>query len=732
MAKTLPEEGSTAMSQLGIKGAKWQVSETPIGQVADQVEEFRNYEDSLNQRIEEAYRLGRPFVIIKKGDKPLEIWFGDMLQHDPAAGSTEKGNERQSKSYRIKREGPESVKLKAMRKLKELRRMIEQGSFEKHSRITQQQRLEAVDEQISRRDSRKFSESQSDKGITGRCARIAQSRYFGFVSTWVVIFNSVWLGIDANYNHAQSLYEAETGFAVVENVFCSWYLLELIIRIAAFKNKMDCFRDGWIIFDAFLLFLMAGEIWMIPFYFQLLDSGFVGTDSAAGRGGWAVLRVARLVKVARLGRLAKVVRMFPDLMAMCKAIFIATRAVFFTVVLLGLLVYIFAIIFVTQLRDLDITEEIPKFNTMGGSMWVLMVNGILLDNVEDVLSALAEQTYVMTALFVAWISLSTFTVLNMLIGVLCKVVDEVSLQEKDAADMKYLRSTLLELLHSHVEKEGEKHIRYHEFDMLFRNPMTEYVLDRFGVSCGDLLLLKDGLFDSTVEGKGNTKSAKVEIDIKSMSDKEKIEFGKLLEEDEDNTADQRALYKRATGKDYVGPNIKGMLTFDEVLLVVLRLRGSNAAKVTDMVDLREFVKNSFVTHRQWLETRISGKYTSDGDVTTSGLVTSPSGGLFGFIGKDGSTDAEAVESLGTREPVSVVCTASSQIRADLNHVSDTQGLAASEVFSEQQTVQQLYEIQKQLSQKCCDLLSRPASGDEKIKIAQQIGQISRILDVPMR
>merc|ERR1712216_651022 len=46
------------------------------------------------------------------------------------------------------------------------------------------------------------------------------------------------------------------------------------------------------------------------------------------------------------------------------------------------------------------------------------------------------------------------------------------------------------------------------------------------------------------------------------------------------------------------------LSFGEFLRVVLRLRGGNAVRVTDMVDLREFVKKSLDTHREYMGQRL--------------------------------------------------------------------------------------------------------------------------------
>jgi voltage-gated sodium channel len=575
----------------------------------------------------------------------------------------------------------------AERKLRELARVVEHGSFQKHRRLfeaadyQQQHMLETIDH---RADGGDF---YSEKGT---CARLAQSKILTFISTLVVLLNTVWLGIDANYNDASSLYEADWIFGVVENLFCTFYLFELVIRIAAFKNKCNCFRDGWIIFDTSLLVLMAGEIWMIPLYFKALNSEYVDASSTAGRGGWAVLRCARLMKVLRLGRLAKVVRLFPELMSMCKAIFIATRSVFFTLLLLTILVYVFAIIFVTQLRGNEaITDELTDFKTMHGSMWVLTIEGVLLDGPKDSLNVLVKHSYVMTTVFLVFISLSSFTILNMLIGILCKVVDQVSQSEKDAADVKYLKSTLLELLESHDE-DNDRRIRKDEFDVFIRNPVTRYVLTRFGVDAGDLLLMKDNLFDSM-----DTCMSKADV-IRNDSDE-------LMPLD-------------------------SALSFGEFLRVVLRLRGGNAVRVTDMVDLREFMKKSMDTHREYmgqrlrlLEQEILGSRACPHEAPLSEHIdanTNNSAVSAMKQARDGTMGKRVV--LVSENAQDVASPGAPNIPHVPNHVSSMEGAGHQQLLvSQQQTAQQFYEIQKQLSQMCRALLARHESDSEKYRLAWQ-------------
>lgn len=142
-------------------------------------------------------------------------------------------------------------------------------------------------------------------------------------------------------------------------------------------------------------------------------------------------------------------------------------------------------------------------------------------------------------------------VMNMLTGILVDVVQQVAESEKEEAAVGYLKNSLLEILECH-DKDNDRHIHTSEFDLLMRNPEMHVVLTRFGVNVVDLISLKDVLFQNRglPPGGGGSTSA----------------------------------YEAAMRES------QRKLSFPEFLEVVLRLRGGNSATVTDIVELREYVR----------------------------------------------------------------------------------------------------------------------------------------------
>merc|ERR1719343_203096 len=96
--------------------------------------------------------------------------------------------------------------------------------------------------------------------------------------------------------------------------------------------------------------------------------------------------------------------------------------------------------------------------------------------------------------FLLFIFLSHFTVLNMLIGILCEVVTEVSRDEQEQATLARLRRTILCLLECY-DKNDDHHIGRDEFDLLMANPETSQILRRFEIDSSQLLAMRDVLFE---------------------------------------------------------------------------------------------------------------------------------------------------------------------------------------------------------------------------------------------
>eukprot|EP00928_Gymnodinium_smaydae_P091146 TRINITY_DN74848_c0_g1_i1.p1 TRINITY_DN74848_c0_g1~~TRINITY_DN74848_c0_g1_i1.p1 ORF type:complete len:700 (-),score=101.70 TRINITY_DN74848_c0_g1_i1:68-2125(-) len=474
---------------------------------------FKDYEPRTNLKIEAAYKRGDSKVRLKSGKfkaTPMEIFFEDMIQHDPTSGNTR----------RVQRVGKFTISDKANDIKNSVKRLVETGSHKREVFTDYQRRRQQIVDNIANREFNVFDLYNDDSFF----AAVARSAWFFGLSMGMVLLNGIWLWIDEDLNTAPSLVESTWPFVLIENMFCTYFFLEVVARFAAFRRKRDCLRDRWLLFDGLLALLMMFETWLMPI---LVASNAVRAQDLANK--FTALRMLRLL---RLSRMARLLRAVPEVLTLLRGIYAATRSVFSTLLLLTVLTFIFGIVFKSQTNNIQSLEG-THFPSVLASMTTLLFYGTFMDAPSELMNELKAESYTLPWVFLVFIFLSSFTLLNMLIGILCEVVAEVSKTEKEEANVDYLKNNLLCIMEVY-DRDDDQHINREEFDLLTQNPELHDVLKRFGTDPEDLLNLADSLY-----------------------------------------------------RDAETP---GKLSFSLFLQAVLRLRGDNVPHVTDFVELRDFVR----------------------------------------------------------------------------------------------------------------------------------------------
>eukprot|EP00439_Symbiodinium_sp_Y106_P009829 s3784_g1.t1 len=119
-------------------------------------------------------------------------------------------------------------------------------------------------------------------------------------------------------------------------------------RLDTFRRKRDCLKDFWFGFDGALVVLMIGEVWMLPLV--MFIAGVDSSDVHAVKE-LTILRTVRLLRLTRLGRIARLLRAVPEVVTLLKGIAAAIRSVFFTLLLLLVLLFVFGVVFKTQAKE---------------------------------------------------------------------------------------------------------------------------------------------------------------------------------------------------------------------------------------------------------------------------------------------------------------------------------------------------------------------------------------------
>jgi len=313
---------------------------------------------------------------------------------------------------------------------------------------------------------------------TGYCQRVAKSVIFENTTLFIVFLNAIWIAIDTDNNSAAIIVEADTIFVIVENMFCTYFFSELLIRLCAFKRKLDCFKDFWFVFDLVLVLLMVSETWVIVIIFE-------ATGASVAAGSLDSLKTIRLVKLLRLSRLAKLLQSIPELVIIMKGIKFASRSVSVFFALWLVIIYVFAILF-RQLTD-QTKVGANYFPSVLAAMNSLMLQGIFPESAAMVNES-AEIWY-LWPLIVFFLSLVSVTIMYMLVGVLVEVVGVISSVEKESLTVSWVANEL----RSAFDKGGytlDGAITKQEFERMMVDPKIGKIVDTVGV---DVLILCDML-----------------------------------------------------------------------------------------------------------------------------------------------------------------------------------------------------------------------------------------------
>ncbi|CAJ1343356.1 unnamed protein product [Effrenium voratum] len=359
--------------------------------------------------------------------------------------------------------------------------------------------------------------------VSGWFQWLARSKTFENFTLFVIMANAVWLAIETDFNKPEPSASPETVFLVVEHGFCAYFVLEFLVRFTAFQWKRDCLRDFWLVFDGTLMLLTVVETWLLGLVFWA-----AGVDTDARSDSSGMIRLVRLLRLVRIARIARVLHMIPELLILVRAMVVAMRAVFFSVILLVLVLYIFGIAFTQLARDSAIAEV--YFGSIPDSMSTLLLNGIFLDSVSDVVRDIGKDSFLFSALFIGFVLVATLTVMNMLVGILVEVISVIATVEKEHLMVTKVQNKLEQVMEL-VGLSRETEVTRREFVKLIQQPEAARILQDVGVDAV-------GLFD------------------------------------------------------FVGvifPTAGATLTFPALMQVVLSLRGNNTATVKDLVDLRKCI-----------------------------------------------------------------------------------------------------------------------------------------------
>ena len=232
--------------------------------------------------------------------------------------------------------------------------------------------------------------------MASTCKRIADSSIFQSFILAVIVFNAITLGIQT-YDLSES---TESLLSTLDDVFLGIFVVELIIRIAAFGSRpQDFFQDGWNIFD-----------------FVVISLAFVP----------GIRENATLLRIVRLLRVVRVITVLPDLRVLIRALVRSVPPILSLAVLTIMLMYVYGMVGWILFHE----QDPQNWGDLGTAM-LSTFTMLTLENWPTLLEAGMEIHPQSWIFFVSYVLLASFLVINILIAIIINSVEQVHQVERE-------------------------------------------------------------------------------------------------------------------------------------------------------------------------------------------------------------------------------------------------------------------------------------------------------------
>lgn len=326
---------------------------------------------------------------------------------------------------------------------------------------------------------------------SARIAKLVDSKYFDVFCALVIIFNAGVLGVSADLK-ATGRNDADMFFYIATKIVSLWFLLEISLRIAAEgPSGFICHsrHRSWNIFDSFVVGMDLVEF---------------GIESVSGfneesETNVAAVRMLRVLRIARALRIVRLARVFKELRLMVLSIFKSGMSLLWSMVLLGIIIYIFGIYLMQDVTDhmsnLPADEEgtaqtlllRKRFGSLTETIYTLFMavsGGLSWVDISDPLIDIDPLNGVVLCFFIFF---TIFAMLNIITGIFVETAfrsvhsdQEEVIQEELHEENSALRQLQRLFEEADTDKSGE--VSLDEFEILLANDRTRALMKNMGLS----------------------------------------------------------------------------------------------------------------------------------------------------------------------------------------------------------------------------------------------------------
>jgi len=310
------------------------------------------------------------------------------------------------------------------------------------------------------------------------------------VLTSVLIgLNTIFLGLQVQYEATHR--ESNAFFLHLELCFCIVFSFDVFFRV--YKMGFGFVRGiewQWNAFDLFVVSAMVVE-----------QAGRLSTQESSFFSRFSILRSLRLLRLVRILRMGRILSVFREFRLLIDSIQKSVRSVFWIVFLLFSMLYIVAIALTQATFNVCAGDESGEplcehFGTLWRSLFSLykaIYGGILWGDLVRVLAEL-EVIYVIT--FISMISFSLIVVVNIVMGIILEIEQDVSYREREALIEDEIRErenyvSMMEEVFKEVDINMSGDISLDEFELSLQDTRMEALFSAMQMDLHDVRSLFD-------------------------------------------------------------------------------------------------------------------------------------------------------------------------------------------------------------------------------------------------
>mmetsp|Transcript_79391 Transcript_79391/g.246513 ORF Transcript_79391/g.246513 Transcript_79391/m.246513 type:complete len:545 (+) Transcript_79391:1-1635(+) len=258
------------------------------------------------------------------------------------------------------------------------------------------------------------------------------------VCTMVILLNAIFIGFSSEYAVQHIGEPRNMVLQWFEWLFNMFYILELTLKLIAYKLHFFCNSDWkWNWFDFFLV--LTGIYDLIMYFWE----SHAGNEEDSSGAGMMWMRLLRLLKMMKLLRVVRVMRFFRELRLMLFSIARSFRSLLWAMLMLLLIMYIFALcfiqgatVYITETRPIDMSQEVEEsllthWTTVLDSLLTLFMAITGGDDWSNFLLSCTAFGEIYHYLFICYIMFQTIAVLNVLTGIFVEASLDAAQADQD-------------------------------------------------------------------------------------------------------------------------------------------------------------------------------------------------------------------------------------------------------------------------------------------------------------